>query len=109
VTLFLVPVDREIAEKLVEEIPYYGITEIPAGIYTGVEEPVLALATPALWICDSQLDPTLVYKITKALWENVDILAQVHAQGKNITLETAHAGMAIPLPPGAELYIKKLG
>jgi TRAP transporter TAXI family solute receptor len=107
--LVLVPVDREIAEKLVEEIPYYGITEIPAGIYTGVEEPVLALATPALWICDSQLDPTLVYKITKALWENVDILAQVHAQGKNISLDTALAGMAIPLHPGAELYYKEIG
>ena len=107
--LVLVPVDREVAEKLVEEIPYYGITEIPAGIYTGVEEPVLALATPALWICDSQLDPTLVYKMTKALWENLDILVQVHAQGKNINLDTALAGMAIPLHPGAELYYKEIG
>ncbi len=107
--LVLVPVDREVAEKLIEEIPYYGITEIPAGIYTGVEEPVLALATPALWICDSQLDPTLVYKMTKALWENVNILAQVHAQGKNIKLDTALAGMAIPLHPGAELYYKEIG
>ncbi len=107
--LVLVPVDLKVAEKLVEEIPYYGITEIPAGIYTGIQEPVLALATPALWICDSQLDPTLVYKMTKALWENLDILVQVHAQGKNITLETALSGMAIPLHPGAELYYKEVG
>lgn len=107
--LVLVPVDLEVAKKLIEEIPYYGLTEIPAGIYTGVEEPVLALSTPALWICDSQLDPTLVYKMTKALWENIDILAKVHAQGKNITLDTALAGMAIPLHPGAELYYKEIG
>jgi TRAP transporter TAXI family solute receptor len=107
--IVLIPVDKDVAEKLVEEIPYYGITEIPAGMYKGVEEPVRALATPALWICDSQLDPTLVYKMTKALWENVNILAQVHAQGKNITPETALAGMGIPLHPGAELYYKEVG
>jgi len=107
--IVLVPVDLEVAEKLVEEIPYYGLTDIPAGMYKGVEEPVAALATPALWICDSKLDPTLVYKMTKALWENVDVLAQVHAQGRNITPETALAGMGVPLHPGAELYYKEIG
>ncbi|MBN2394845.1 MAG: TAXI family TRAP transporter solute-binding subunit, partial [Candidatus Atribacteria bacterium] len=107
--IVLIPVDQEIAEKLVVEVPYYGITYIPAGIYKGVEEPVMALATPALWICDSELDPTLVYKMTKALWENVSILAQVHSQGKNITPETALNGMGIPLHPGAELYYKEIG
>ena len=107
--LVLVPVDREVSEKLIEEIPYYGLTEIPLGMYKGVDEPVLSLATPALWIGDSQLDPTLVYKMTKALWENIDILAVVHAQGKNITLDTALSGMAIPLHPGAELYYKEIG
>ncbi len=107
--IVLIPVDLEVAQKLIEEIPYYGLTEIPAGMYKGVEEPVPALATPALWICDSQLDPTLVYKMTKALWENVNILAQVHAQGKNITPETALAGIGIPLHPGAELYYKEVG
>ena len=107
--IVLIPVDLEVAQKLVEEIPYYGITEIPSGMYPGVEEPVRALATPALWICDSQLDPTLVYKMTKALWENVDILAQVHAKGKDVTLETALDGMGVPLHAGAELYYKEIG
>ena len=107
--IVLIPVDLEVVEKLVEEIPYYGITEIPSGMYSGQEEPVRALATPALWICDSQLEPTLVYKMTKALWENTDILAQVHAKGRDITLETALDGMGIPLHPGAELYYKEIG
>ena len=107
--LVLVPVDPVVAQKLVDDIPYYGITEIPAGMYRGVDEPVLSLATPALWVCDSKLDPTLVYKMTKALWENNNVLAEVHAQGKNIKLETALNGMAVPLHPGAELYYKEIG
>jgi len=78
-------------------------------LYKGVDEDVPALATPALWICDSKLEPTLVYKMTKALWENREILEKVHSQGKNITLETAIAGIGIPLHPGAELYYKEVG
>jgi len=99
----------EAAEKLVEEVPYYGITEIPSGMYKGIDEPVMALATPALWICQAELDEELVYNLTKVLWENVNILAQVHAQGKNIKPETALNGMAVPLHPGAEKYYKEVG
>jgi uncharacterized protein len=105
----LIPVDSEAAEKLVEEVPYYGITEIPSGMYKGIDEPVMALATPALWICQAELDEELVYNLTKVLWENVNILVQVHAQGKNIKPETALNGMAVPLHPGAEKYYKEVG
>jgi TRAP transporter TAXI family solute receptor len=107
--MVLVPISAEKIKQLVEAIPYYGATTIPAGIYKGIDEPVLALATPALWICDAKLEPTLVYKMTKALWEHRDVLEKVHSQGKNITLETALDGMGIPLHPGAELYYKEVG
>lgn len=107
--IVLIPVDAQVAEKLVKDIPYYGLTEIPSGMYKGVEEPVRALATPALWICDSELNSLMVYKMTKALWENTDIMAKVHAKGKDITLETALDGIGVPLHPGAELYYKEIG
>lgn len=107
--MLLVPISEEKIKELVTAIPYYGATAIPAGIYKGIDEPVLALATPALWICDAKLSPSVVYKMTKALWENRDVLEKVHSQGKNITLETALSGMGIPLHPGAELYYKEIG
>ena len=107
--MVLVPISEEKIKELVAAIPYDVATTIPAGIYKGVDEPVLALATPALWICDAKLSPTLVYKMTKALWEQRAILEKVHSQGKNITLETALDGIGIPLHPGAELYYKEVG
>ncbi|MEA1940035.1 MAG: TAXI family TRAP transporter solute-binding subunit, partial [Candidatus Caldatribacteriota bacterium] len=107
--IVLVPISDAKADELCAAIPYYGATSIPAGIYQGVDEPVLALATPALWICDAKLSPTLVYKMTKALWEHRDVLEKVHSQGKNITLETAIDGIGVPLHPGAELYYKEVG
>ena len=107
--MVLVPISEEKIKELVTAIPYYGATSIPAGIYKGVDEPVSALATPALWVCDAKLESTVVYKMTKALWEHRDILEKVHSQGKNITLETALDGIGIPLHPGAELYYKEVG
>ena len=107
--IVLVPISAEKIKELVEAIPYYGATVIPGGLYKGVDEDVPALATPALWICDAKLSPTLVYKMTKALWEHRDVLEKVHSQGKNITLETALDGIGIPLHPGAELYYKEVG
>ena len=107
--IVLIPMSAEKIKELVEAIPYYGATVIPGGLYKGVDEDVPALATPALWICDAKLSPTLVYKMTKALWEHRDVLEKVHSQGKNITLETALDGIGIPLHPGAELYYKEVG
>jgi len=107
--IVLIPMSAEKIKELVEAIPYYGATVIPGGLYKGVDEDVPALATPALWICDAKLSPTLVYKMTKALWEHRDVLEKVHSQGKNVTLETALDGIGIPLHPGAELYYKEVG
>ena len=107
--IVLVPISAEKIKELTDAIPYYGATVIPGGLYKGVDEDVSALATPALWICDAKLSPTLVYKMTKALWENTEVLAKVHSQGKNITLETALDGIGVPLHPGAELYYKEVG
>ena len=107
--LQFIPLDSDKIKGLVEEYPYYGAVTIPVGIYKSATEPVQTVATPALWICDAKLSPTLVYKLTKALWENRDVLEVVHYQGRNITLETALDGMGIPLHPGAELYYKEVG
>jgi TRAP transporter TAXI family solute receptor len=107
--IVLISMSAEKIKELVEAIPYYGATTIPGGLYKGVDEDVPALATPALWICEAKLSPTLVYKMTKALWENTDVLAKVHSQGKNVTIETALDGIGVPLHPGAELYYKEIG
>jgi len=107
--IILIPISAEKIKELTDAIPYYGATVIPGGLYKGVDEDVPALATPALWICDANLPPTLVYKMTKALWENREILEKVHSQGKNVTIETAIDGIGVPLHPGAELYYKEIG
>ena len=60
-------------------------------------------------ICDGDLEDNLVYKITKALWENVSDLHKVHPKAALITLDTALQGLSIPLHPGAAKYYSEQG
>ena len=50
-----------------------------------------------------------VYKMTKAMWENLDTLVAAHAAGKAIKRENALKGMPLPLHPGAEKYYREIG
>jgi TRAP transporter TAXI family solute receptor len=104
-----IPLKSEKIKEIVEKYPYYKEITIPTGVYKSLSEPLFTVAVSALWVCESKLSTTSVYKMTKALWEHRDVLEQAHFQGKNVTLETALDGMSIPLHPGAELYYKEVG
>jgi len=105
--LVLVPIAENKIEKLIKKFPYYAISTIPGETYEGIDEPVMTVATMAMWICSADLDEEMVYKMTKALWENQKSVAESHEKGKMITFETALDGMGIPLHPGAERYYQE--
>lgn len=105
----LIPFEREKIDEIVSEFPYFKGGLLPAGGYKGIDEPILVLKCPSLWICDAELTDDLVYKLTKGLWEHRDLLEEYTTQGKNIRLENALLGMGIPLHPGAEKYYKEMG
>ena len=109
-------------KRLCEKWPFYVPMTIPANTYKGQTEPVNTVAMMALWVTSSDVPDDLIYKITKALWSKdplvyggksqesgAEILAKVHDQGKNITLENALKGITIPLHAGAEKYYKEAG
>jgi TRAP-type uncharacterized transport system substrate-binding protein len=54
------------------------------------------------------LSDDLVYRITKILMENLDELAKVHPEVRNIKLEAA-AKTPVPLHSGAARYYKEKG
>ena len=88
---------------------------------------VPTITTMAQWVVDSQVPADVVYMLTKALWEEgthvlrtsggkpapaesgAAIMAQAHAKGKDVTIETALDGVAIPLHPGAAKYYREKG
>ena len=100
--------------KINEIIPAYIPSQIPAGVYEGVDYDVKTPAVSALLVVSSDLSEELVYGITQALWNDNTrkLLDNGHAKGKQITMDTALDGvvaLGVPLHPGAEKFYKEAG
>lgn len=105
----LVEFNDDFLNKLVAEYPYFVKSVIPAGTYQGVDRDVKTPAVMALLVCDADLPEDLVYRMTKALWDNIEELRPIHAKAQLITLETALDGVSVPLHNGAARFYKEKG
>ena len=105
----IVPIDDERVALLMGKYSYYVKSKIPAGIYKGVGADVPTLDVYTMLAASAELDNDTAYRVTKAIFENIKTIAPSHAVGKQIKLETALAGMPIPVHPGAEKYYKEVG
>jgi TRAP transporter TAXI family solute receptor len=94
--------------KLVELDPTYSLTTIPAGTYKGVDYDVRTLASPVLTYATDDLPEEIAYTLTKAFWENKQIIADAHAIGKGLDIKGIRYGVA-KVHPGALRYYKEVG
>lgn len=108
-SLKIIPLGGPEVGALLKEQPYYTRVQLPANTYKGQTAPVDTLAVMAVWTAHDGVPDNIAYEVTKALYENVAIMGQVHVQGKNITLGNATAVGSIPLHPGAARYFKEKG
>jgi TRAP transporter TAXI family solute receptor len=106
----LLPIDGEIAARLIEENPFFAVNVIPAETYVGTPE-IHTLSVGAQWIVGTEVDADLVYGVTRALWNknSREVLDNGHPKGAQIRLETALKGAGLPLHPGAERYYREQG
>jgi TRAP transporter TAXI family solute receptor len=107
--LRIVPLSGPEIETLRKKQPYYATVQLPANTYKGQAAPVDTLAVMAIWATHEGLSEQTAYEVTKALFENLEILGQVHPKGKEITLKTALQSVSIPLHPGAQRYYREKG
>jgi TRAP transporter TAXI family solute receptor len=107
--LKVVPLSGAEIGELLKQQPYYTKVQLPANSYKGQAAPVDTLAVMAVWSTYAEVPDNVAYEVTKALYENVAIMGQVHVQGKNINLATAMAVGTAPIHPGALKYYKEKG
>jgi len=107
--IVLVSVSPDLAARLQQEYPFYIAVTVPGGTYQGVNEDVPTVAVGAMLAVRADLSEDLVYNLTKALFENLDRLAQAHVRGGDVSLETAKDGMSLELHPGAARYFDEVG
>jgi TRAP transporter TAXI family solute receptor len=82
---------------------------IPAGTYPGQDADVQTIAQPNFLATSADLPEEHVYQITKAIYENLPFLQAIHPATKAMALESAIAGLPLPLHPGALKYYQEAG
>ncbi|MGN6388347.1 MAG: TAXI family TRAP transporter solute-binding subunit [Burkholderiaceae bacterium] len=105
--IVVVPIPQSVVAKIGD--PAYQDSVIPANTYEGQKQDVPTVAIQNFLVTNEKVPADTVYKMTKALFENVDQLAAAHAAGKAIKKESALKGMPLPLHPGAEKYYREVG
>lgn len=105
--VYVVPIEQDKIDAIIEEYPYYAEDTIPAGTYTGIDEDIKTVAVLAMLAVTDSLSEDVVYDITKAIYDNADTIT--HSKGEFITPETGVEGIGIDFHPGAERYFKEAG
>ncbi|MDW7672178.1 MAG: TAXI family TRAP transporter solute-binding subunit, partial [Bacillota bacterium] len=107
--IVIVPIDPAMISQLAAEYPFYVEVVIPGGTYPGNEADVITTAVQAMLVVPEDLPEGLVYNMTKAMFEQRQVIIDTHARGNDLTLETALAGMPIEVHPGAMRYYEEMG
>ena len=107
--LKIIPLAGPEVAALLKEQPYYTQVQLPANSYKGQTAAIPTLAVMAIWATHDGVPENQAYEVTKALYDNIAIMGQVHVQGQNISLSTATAVAGVPLHPGALRYFKSKG
>ena len=82
---------------------------IPAGTYPGQTKDINTVGQPNFLAVNADVPEEHVYQITKAIFENLPFLQAIHPATKEMSLQTALAGLPAPLHPGAERYFREAG
>ena len=106
---YLVPIDGEVADKLMASSPFYTVYEIPANTYEGQTEAVKTVTVKATLIVSADASEEDVYNITAAIFNNIDAITGEHAKGAELSIENATSGMTAPFHAGAAKYFAEKG
>ena len=106
---YLVPIDGDIAAKLMNDSPYYTTYKIPANTYKGQTADVTTVTVKATLIVSASASEDDVYKLTASIFDNIDAITAEHAKGAELSLENATEGMTAPFHKGAAKYFAEKG
>jgi len=106
---YLVPIDGAVADALMASCPFYTTYSIPAGTYNGQTEDVTTVTVKATLIVSSSAKEDDVYKLTKAIFDNIDAITKENGKGAELSIENATSGMTAPFHAGAAKYFAEKG
>ncbi len=88
----------------------YSVGKIPAGTYPGQDKDNAIADVWNILVVHESMPIDVAYQITKVIFEHTAEWATVHAEAKNVTLESQKAeNSPVPFHPGATKYLGERG
>ncbi len=106
--VYLVSIDDEHIDALLEASPYYVKAVISADTY-GLPEDAETVAIGAVVIASNDVADVDVYNFLVGVFENLDALAEVHAKANELSLDFASSLVGVPYHPGAVQFFADKG
>lgn len=88
--------------------PFYVEAKLPAGVYKDNPE-VKVSAVANLLVVNAKFDPAFAKAILTTMFDSKTELEAIHAEARNLKLETAVVGSPIDFHPGAIEFYKAKG
>jgi uncharacterized protein len=105
----LVHLTGDCIDKLVGEQEYYVRTQIPAGMYNGVDTATQTYGVKATLVTSTDLADDTAYTMVKSVFDNLDKFKSLHPALNNLTPESMLEGLTAPIHAGAMKYYKEKG
>ncbi len=106
---YLVPIDGDIAAKLMADCDFYTAYTVPAGTYPGQDADVVTVTVKATLIVSADASEDAVYGLTKAIFENTEAITKENGKGAELSIDNATSGMSAPFHAGAAKYYAEKG
>lgn len=100
--------DEQLA-RVNTKYPLWNRYVIPADTYPNQPRDIDTIAHPTLLVVRADIPDDVVYKVTKAIFDNLDALHEIHQATREVTLDSALIGLGAPLHPGAARYYREQG
>jgi uncharacterized protein len=108
--IVFVPYEDDAMARLVGEYPFFDPATIPGGTYRGQDADFRSLDTGSMHLITSaSADEQLVYDVTRALYENRELVVQKHAAGRAINARNVVRDTGTAFHPGAIRYFREIG
>lgn len=102
-----ISLDKSLIQNMVSDFPFYVESFIPKGTYRNLNTDIKTIAVKASLVVREDLSDSLVYAITKVIFENLDFLKTTHKKWENVGIMKSRLGIGIPFHHGAEEYFEK--
>lgn len=106
--LRMLPIEGEEVKQVIAQKPYYRTAKVLRGMFLESDQEIMSFGLGATAIASQNTSPKAIYHIVKEVAENFNDFKSLHPSLAALDKrELSHAGIAIPLHPGAIRYYQE--